>query len=230
MDLKKQAAIQASGFVENDTIVGLGAGSTIAHLAEVLKQRVADGVNVQFVTSSYSTLLLLRQNKLPVQPIGFYSEIDIYFDGCDQVDKQLNALKSGGGIHAQEKLLACMAKQFILIGDEAKFTDRFDVKYPLVLEVLPQALKFVEGKIGSMLFNSGAKISARMSDKRDGPTITDNGNYLADVYFETWPDVPEINQVCKNIAGVVETSLFYKLAHRAVIAGEAGVEVINKSR
>ena len=74
-------------------------------------------------------------------------QIDIYFDGCDQFDNQLNALKSGGGIHTQEKLLASMAKQFVLVGDETKRVDSFDVKFPLVIEMLPQSLLYVPFKI-----------------------------------------------------------------------------------
>ena len=68
-----------------------------------------------------------------------------------------------------------------------------------------------------------------MNDKKDGPVITENGNYLLDVYFENWPDLPEISPACKNICGIVETSLFYALAHKAIIAGENGVAVLERN-
>jgi ribose 5-phosphate isomerase A len=227
MDLKKEAAFGAAALVTHKSVVGLGAGSTIAYLVEALKQSVAGKFGLQFVTSSFSTYQLLQKNALPVHTAASFKEIDIYFDGCDQVDKQLNALKSGGGIHTQEKLLASMAKQFVLVGDEAKLVDNFDVKYPLVLEILPQAVSFVPYKINQLF--KGVKSIMRINDKKDGPVITENGNYLLDIYFEQWPHLSQINPTLKNVSGIVETSLFYELADKAIIAGEKGVVVLNKN-
>src|SRR4051812_28987638 len=106
MDLKKEAALKAATYVTDESIVGLGAGATISYLAEALQTRLSEGLRIQFVTSSFSTLRLLLQKKLPVQPINSLTQIDVYFDGCDQLNRQLHALKSGGGIHTQEKLAA----------------------------------------------------------------------------------------------------------------------------
>ena len=71
----------------------------------------------------------------------------MYFDGCDQFDKDLNALKSGGGIHTMEKLFASMAKEFILVGDDSKYAEQLTTTFPLVLEVLPQAMSFILAKL-----------------------------------------------------------------------------------
>ncbi|MCW3105938.1 MAG: ribose 5-phosphate isomerase, partial [Segetibacter sp.] len=207
--------------------VGLGAGSTIAYLVEFLERSIEDGLQVQFVTSSFSTLQLLRRKELPVHSTASFKEIDIYFDGYDQLDKQLNALKSGGGIHTHEKLLASMSKQFVLIGDETKLVESFDLKYPLVLEILPQAFEFIPFKIKQLF--AGVKTSMRINDKKDGPVITENGNYLVDVYFEQWPHLSQINPILKSVPGIVETSLFYAIAGKAIIAGEKGVVVLEKN-
>lgn len=225
MDLKKEAAIQAATLVEQNSTVGLGAGTTIAYLIEALLPSIANGLQVQFATSSFSTLQLLQKHSLPVRATASINELDIYFDGCDQLDNQLNALKSGGGIHTHEKLLASMAKQFILVGDEAKLVNKFDVKYPLVLEILPQAMSFVPYKVEQLF--GGVRTIMRMNDKKDGPVITENGNYLLDVYVSEWPNLSEINPALKTIAGVVETSLFYRMAHKAIIAGADGVRVVH---
>ncbi|MBD0332622.1 MAG: ribose 5-phosphate isomerase A, partial [Chitinophagaceae bacterium] len=176
MDLKKEAAAQAVTLFREKTIVGLGAGSTIAYLVEFLRHEIENGLEVKFVTSSFSTNELLLKNKFTVLPTASLSKIDIYFDGCDQLDKELNALKSGGGIHTQEKLLASMADQFVLIGDETKLVDNFDNSFPVVIEVLPEAAAFVPAKILNLF--PGASSSFRKSDKKDGYVITDNGNYL----------------------------------------------------
>ncbi|MCW3112929.1 MAG: ribose 5-phosphate isomerase [Segetibacter sp.] len=226
MDLKKQAAQKAATLVEDKTTVGVGAGSTIAYLVEFLEKAIKDGLDLTFVTSSFSTLQLLQTKMLNIKASSALKEIDIYFDGCDQLDKQLNALKSGGGIHTHEKLLASMAKQFVLIGDEAKLVDDFDLKYPVVLEILPQAAAFVPAKV-NQLFEI-TRWLMRMNDKKDGPVITENGNYLIDVYFKKWPDLSSINPVLKSVSGIVETSLFYNMANKAIIAGEEGVVVLEK--
>lgn len=224
MDLKKEAAAKAITLIREKTVVGLGAGSTIAYLVAFLRQELENGLEVKFVTSSFSTNELLSKNKFTVLQTSSLSKIDIYFDGCDQLDKELNALKSGGGIHTQEKLLASMADQFVLIGDETKLVDNFDNSFPVVIELLPEEAAFVPDKILNLF--PGASSSFRISDKKDGHVITDNGNYLLDLWLQTWPDLATINPVLKTVTGVVETSLFYKMAHKAIIAGKDGVKVL----
>ena len=227
MNFKQQAASAAANLVQQNTTVGLGAGSTIAYLVEFLKEKISNGLCVKFVTSSFTTAQLLLKENLVVQPTAMHQSIDIYFDGCDQFDHELNAVKSGGGIHTQEKLLASMAKEFVLIGDESKLTKTFDIKYPLVLEILPEAISFVNKKIKSLY--PGVAISMRMNDKKDGPVFTANGNYLCDLYFESWPELDDINPSCKDIPGIVETSLFFGLANKAIIAGEKGTAILESN-
>lgn len=224
MDLKKEAAAKAITLIRNNSVVGLGAGSTIAYAVEFLKKETENGLQVKFVTASFSTSQLLLKNNFPVLQTASLSKIDIYFDGCDQLDKELNALKSGGGIHTQEKLLASMADQFVLIGDEAKLVDNFNDRFPVVIELLPEAAVFVPDKILNLFPSTTSGF--RISNKKDGHVITDNGNYLLDLWFQTWPDLATINPILKTITGVVETSLFYKMAHKAIIAGEDGIKVL----
>jgi ribose 5-phosphate isomerase A len=224
MDLKKEAAAKAITLISDNSTVGLGAGSTIAYMVDFLKKEIENGLQVKFVTSSFSTRQLLLQNQFYILSAASLDKIDIYFDGCDQLDKKLNALKSGGGIHTQEKLLACMANLFVLIGDETKLVENFDTRFPLVIEILPEAFSFAPAKIPSLF--QGVRSAYRISDKKDGLVMTDNGNYLLDIWFDKWPDLTTINPVLKTLTGVVETSLFYNLADKAIIAGEDGVKIL----
>lgn len=226
MDLKQEAARNALDLICNNTTVGLGAGSTIAFLVDFLKPKTEAGLELNFVTSSYSTLQLLSQKKLRVQPIAAFKTIDIYFDGCDQLDKELNALKSGGGIHTQEKLLASMADQFVLLGDEAKLVDHFDHRFPVVIEALPQSILYVPAAIERLFPNS--KSNYRISSNKDGLVITENGNYLLDVWLNEWPEISKVNTLFKSITGIVETSLFYGLANKAIIAGKKWVKILDR--
>ena len=224
MNLKQQAAARAVTLIKDHDIVGLGAGSTMAYVAAFLKEKTTEGLTVKMVTSSFTTKQLLVAANLDLLDVQSCQEIDIYFDGCDLLDHELSALKSGGGIHTQEKLLAAMARQFVLVGDGSKLVKTFDVKYPLVIEILPQARSFVSFSIERLF--PGIVISLRSSEKKDGPVITDNGNYLLDLFFGSWPELSGINPLLKNIPGIVETSLFYKMAHKAIIASESGVAVL----
>jgi len=228
MDFKKQAAQKAVELIQDNSIIGIGAGSTMAHIVYFLREAVQKGLGVQVATSSFNTRQLLLDNGFTVLNTGDLTAVDIYFDGCDQFDKNLNALKSGGGIHTQEKLLATMAKQFIIVGDTAKYVNELQTKYPVVLEVLPQALKYVPIAVTALLPNT--KTVLRLGDKKDGAVVTENGNYLFDVWFTAWPDLATINPAFKTIPGIVETSLFYNIASKAIIAGENGVVILEKGK
>src|SRR5882724_3648512 len=105
-DLKKVAAKAAAGFVKRGMIVGFGAGTTIAHLIGYIKEDPELASSIGAVTSSFTTKMLLEQSGFEVREMGGVNATDAYFDGCDQFDRQLNALKSGGGIHTREKILA----------------------------------------------------------------------------------------------------------------------------
>jgi len=198
----------------------------MAHMVGFLKEKVEAGLSVKILTSSFTTRMLLLQNNFEVLDTASVSSFDIYFDGCDQFDKNLNALKSGGGIHTNEKVLAVMANEFILVGDDSKYVDKLEVKFPIVIEVLPQIVSYLPLVIKKIY--PGVKTELRLSNKKDGAVISDNGNYIFDLWFDEFPDLASINPTLKNIPGVIETSLFYNIAKRGVIAGEKGVRVLEK--
>ncbi|MEP6749936.1 MAG: ribose 5-phosphate isomerase A [Bacteroidota bacterium] len=226
-DQKKEAARSAVTFITNNSTIGLGCGSTIQYMVNFLSEEIKNGLKLQLTTSSFTTHQLLLQKGLIVQPIFNFETIDIYFDGCDQFDKNLNALKSGGGIHTREKMLASMANEFFLVGDETKYADSLDTKFPLVVEILPEALRYAPAYLLKLF--SAVKIAIRVSDKNDGPVITANGNYLLDVWFTAWPDLKKLNESVKKITGVVETSLFCNLANKAIIATRDKIKIVEKA-
>ncbi|HVU55966.1 MAG TPA: ribose-5-phosphate isomerase RpiA [Puia sp.] len=223
-DLKQQAALAAVKLVKENSIVGFGAGSTIACLVNGIKTRPELAGTITTVTSSYNTRLLLQQSGFAVREMGDLQEIDVYFDGCDQFDVRLNALKSGGGIHTREKILASMAREFVLIGDASKYVEKLDGKYPLVVEVIPDALAFVMSRLQQLLNPSECRV--RMSDKKDGAVITENGNYLLDCRWTVFPDPELVNEKVIRIPGVLEHSLFFNIARLGIIAGADGIKII----
>jgi ribose 5-phosphate isomerase A len=225
-DLKQAAAKEAVKLITPGSTIGFGAGSTMAHLIHYLQEDKILAQSITAVTSSYNTLLLLREYGFRIMDIGSCSQLDIYFDGCDQFDHQLNALKSGGGIHTREKLLAAMASRFIIVGDGSKYVDQLYTTFPVVIEVIPEAVLFVMNQVKKIFATANPVI--RLSNKKDGAVITENGNMLIDIWFTTFPPVESINPGLKAVPGILETSLFYNMAKEAIIAGKSGVEIKRK--
>jgi len=227
-DYKMEAALAAVEFIKENQTIGLGAGTTIFHLTDLLCSNPGLAKTLTFVSSSFKTRNYLYKKGLKIQSSAFTENLDIYFDGCDQFDKALNALKSGGGIHTSEKVLASMATEFILIGDDGKSVAALDHTYPLVIEILPEALPLVLSKIAFLYPESN--VTLRMSSEKDGALISDNGNLLADIKFPVLPPLAELNVSIKMIPGIVEHSLFYGLATKAVIAGKQGITMMEPQR
>lgn len=222
-DYKKDAAQACLQFLKPGQTIGLGAGSTIAHLVDLIWQQNGLADTLIFVSSSFKTRSYLQEKGLRIQFAALTDHLDIYFDGCDQLDKELNALKSGGGIHTAEKILAAMATEFILIGDESKYVETLNAIYPVVIEILPEALPAVLKRL--KLEYPEAVVTLRMGKEKDGAVVSDNGNFLADIRFVDLPELSALNVTIKMIPGIIEHSLFYKMAGKAVIAGGNGIEI-----
>ncbi len=227
MDYKMQAAKEALKLIRRDSVVGFGAGSTMANLIGLIKEDEALAASLTTLSSSFTTRRLLEQQGFAVREMGWMDRVDLYFDGCDQFDRRLSALKSGGGVHTSEKVLASMADEFIIVGDAAKRVERLESTYPLVLEVIPEALAFVSDRVKK--FFNPVKSELRLSNKKDGAVITERGNFLIDCWFDPFPEPAVINDRLAGMPGVLEHSLFYNLAQRAIVAGPDGIEYFTRS-
>ena len=121
--MKQKCAKRAYEMIQDKMTVGLGGGSTVA----LLIREIAGGEKqIRAVTPSQDTMDLCVGYGIPVQPLEMTSRIDIAFDGCDEVDRELNALKSCGGIHTREKIMAAMADEYILLADEGKLKEKLE--------------------------------------------------------------------------------------------------------
>lgn len=221
MNLKKKCAEAALNYIKNNSVIGLGGGSTIGYLINLIKD---ENIQVKIVTPSLKTKMMCIQNGLEVLPTYAVQEVDVAFDGCDQVDAKLFALKSAGGIHTKEKLIAQMANEYILLVDEAKFVSELTFEHPVVLEILPESLSFVLLKAEKV----ATKAEVRVSSAKDGYIITDNGNLLIDLYFNEGQDSVGLEPFLKQIPGVIEVSLFTTVVTKVIISGENGIQVMTK--
>lgn len=214
MIMKKKCALYASKLVKDGVVVGLGGGSTISYLIDYVKDK-----DIKVVSPSSKTVLLAQKTGLTVLNTRYVDHVDIAFDGCDEVDSHLNALKSGGGIHTQEKIIASMADEYIVLVDESKFHETLAFKVPVVVEVLPKAYSVVKKKLEKLNGN----VELRTASNKDGFLMSDEGNILLDVYFDGVQDIRLLNQTLLMMPGVVDTSLFVDILTGMILVNDKGV-------
>lgn len=214
MIMKKKCALYASKLVKDGMVVGLGGGSTISYLIDYVKDK-----DIKVVSPSSKTVLLVQKTGLTVLNTRYVDHVDIAFDGCDEVDSHLNALKSGGGIHTQEKIIASMADEYIVLVDESKFHETLAFKVPVVVEVLPKAYSVVKKKLEKLNGN----VELRTASNKDGFLMSDEGNILLDVYFDGVQDIRLLNQTLLMMPGVVDTSLFVDILTGMILVNDKGV-------
>jgi len=215
--MKQQVGKAAADRVQSGSIVGLGTGSTTAYAIQFLGDRLRSGElkEIKGVPTSFQASVLAKQHGIPLTTLDEIDHIDIAIDGADEVDPQHNLIKGGGAAHTREKVVDSLAKQFIVVVDSSKLVDRLGSTFAVPVEVLPMAIAPVTQAIEKL----GGKPELRMGVKKDGPVITDQGNMVLDVQFDTIDNPAELEKTLNNIPGVLENGLFVGLAH-LVLVGE----------
>ena len=212
---KKQVAEAALAYVEDDSIVGVGTGSTVNFFIDCLasiKHRI-DGA----VSSSDATEALLKQHNIPVLSLNSANDIPVYIDGADEATKHLHLIKGGGGALTREKIVAAASKKFVCIIDESKMVDVLGT-FPLPVEVIPMAQSYIAREITKL---GGQPIL------REGFT-TDNGNIILDVHNLSILKPVELEQELNKLAGVVTNGLFaQRPADVLLVASDSGVKVLD---
>ncbi|KAJ3103764.1 hypothetical protein HDU97_009860 [Phlyctochytrium planicorne] len=213
-DAKKKASYAAiDAHVTTDTtVIGIGSGSTVVYCVKRLEERVKAGeVKVKAcIPTSFQAKQLIIEAGLPLAELNSYPEIDVAFDGADEVDASLSCIKGGGGCQLQEKLVAAAAKKFVIVADYRKDSSILGTQWNkgVPLEVIPMAYVSIEKKIKAL----GGTPHLRMAVKKAGPVVTDNGNLVIDADFGTIADPRSLHNALIHIPGIVETGLFCDMA------------------
>ena len=209
---KKRNAAEASlEFIQPGMIVGVGTGSTVNFLIELLPT-VGDRID-RLVSSSTESSALLERQGFEVSTLNEVGDIDVYIDGADEANKHLQLIKGGGGALTREKILAGAARRFVCIVDESKLVGMLGA-FPLPIEVLPMAQAFVERKLLKL---RGQPVL------RDG-VVTDNGNHILDVRDLMITNPLEMENRLNQIPGVLTVGIFaQRPADVLLIGGETGV-------
>jgi ribose 5-phosphate isomerase A len=213
--LKKAAAFAALEMIPNNAVVGLGSGSTLLYFIQELGVRVRSGqLHVVGVPTSYQSHFLAKESGVPLlDPMGVES-VDITVDGADEIDPAGNLIKGGGGAHVMEKLVAAMAKQFVVVADESKPVQVLGARTAVPVEVITPALTFVMQKVRGL----GGQPKIRTGNGKLGPVMSDLGHPILDVKFDVITDVAQLNQQLNAIPGIVGHGLFVGMADQALIA------------
>ena len=229
--MKKAVAQAAVDQIKNGMILGLGSGSTAALMIEALAIKIKSGEikDVVGVTTSFQGEVLASELGIPLKSLSSVSEIDLAIDGADEVDPKFQLIKGGGACHVQEKLVAALAKKFIVVVDSTKLVEKLNLDFKLPVEVLPSAWKQVQ----KTLINLGGEGNLRMAQKKAGPIVTDQGNLILDLTFRNGIDQPELlESQINNIPGVLENGLFVNLTDEVLVgkveSDVVGVESLKK--
>ncbi|KAJ3631204.1 hypothetical protein MTP99_012347 [Tenebrio molitor] len=214
---KRTAAHKAVDLhVQNNTIVGIGSGSTVVYAVERLAERVkAEKLQVKCVPTSFQARQLIVQHKLTLTDLEINPRLDVCIDGADEVDNNLTLIKGGGGCLLQEKIVASCARELIIIADYTKNSQKLGDQYKkgIPIEVVPMAYAPIKTQIENLF---GGAVELRMAKAKAGPVVTDNGNFILDwKNFQQDYNWENVNTKLNLISGVVETGLFVKMAKKA---------------
>lgn len=213
-ELKKAVGFAALKFVKPNTIVGVGTGSTAAYFIDALA--TIKHTIIGTVSSSEASTQKLKDYGIPVFDCNSVDSLDIYVDGADEINHQMQMIKGGGAALTREKIIAAISKQFICIADESKIVTTLG-KFPLPIEVIPMARSYVARE----LFKLGGK-----PIYRDG-IVTDNGNVILDIHDFMISNALEMEHKINNIPGVVTVGLFANRGANVALIGTAnGVKEI----
>ena len=140
-------------------------------------------------------------------------------DGADEVDGEFNLIKGGGAAHTKEKIVDYAAKEFIVIVDESKVVENLGA-FPVPVEVIPDASRIVIQTLEDM----GAECEIRMAQRKDGPVITDNGNFVIDAKFSEIESPSHLEIDLNSIPGVVENGIFSQMVDRVIVGTSEGTK------
>jgi ribose 5-phosphate isomerase A len=185
-------------------VVGLGSGSTVAHIVREMA-RLPGKESIEFVPTSLQIKLEAEKSGLLLTDESRIPDIDIVFDGADQIDGKFNMIKGGGGALLREKILISAARQVVIVADATKFVQSFTRSVPI--EVHPMARSTVSRKLSQI----GGRPVLRTLDK-GYPFVTENGNIILDTTFASIPDPRKKEIELKMIAGVLEVGIFTRRA------------------
>jgi ribose 5-phosphate isomerase A len=223
MNDKEIVAQVALEYVKDNTIIGLGTGSTANYFIEGLAKKIKnDNLDIKVVASSTISQINATQAGLAYVSLDKIETIDLYVDGADEIELStgIKVLKGRGYDLIREKLLASSSKKCIIIGDNSKIVTKIGDNFPIPIETSPIAWKITKKIIEEFSINC----DLRKNTVGDGFAITSYGNLVLDCNFK-YSDISSLSKKLSEVPGVLEHGIFLDIAHLSLIANEGKVEI-----
>ncbi|MEH7378648.1 MULTISPECIES: ribose-5-phosphate isomerase RpiA [Bacillaceae] len=209
MNEKKEVGEKAVDYVKEGMVVGLGTGSTVFYTISKLGKLVQQGFSIKGIPTSKQTEKLAIDVGIPIVSLNEIDHIDLAIDGADEVNRDLDLIKGGGGALLREKIIAKAAKTFIVVSDSHKNVDTLGT-FPLPIEVVPFGYEMTMKYIRELGGNP------KLREKDGNPFLTDNGNFIIDSSFQEINHPKELEENLNLIPGVVDNGLFVGLADAVI--------------
>jgi ribose 5-phosphate isomerase A len=221
-EAKRNAASEAAKHIRDNFVIGLGSGSTAAYAIHEIGNRIErEEMHVLAVPTSHQSFTLAIDHGIPITTLQEHPTLDLTIDGADQIDSQLNLIKGMGGALTREKIVASASKTLIIIADKRKKVSCLgENDQPVPIEIVPFAAPIILRKIEQMR----GKPTIREGNRKVGPVITDNGNFIIDANLGDIHNPEKMQQKLKSLSGVVETGLFANMAGLVYIGEPCGVK------
>ncbi|KFK37893.1 hypothetical protein AALP_AA3G042800 [Arabis alpina] len=230
-DLKKLAAEKAVEAIKPGMVLGLGTGSTAAFAVDQIGKLLSSGelYDIVGIPTSKRTEEQARSLGIPLVGLDTHPRIDLAIDGADEVDPNLDLVKGRGGALLREKMVEAVAEKFIVVADDTKLVKGLGGSgLAMPVEVVQFCWNFNLIRLKDLFKEFGCDAKLRI-DGDGKPYVTDNSNYIIDLYFENpLKDGFAAAREIGKFQGVVEHGLFLGMATSVIIAGKNGVEVMNK--
>lgn len=200
---KQELAKRIAKKVKDGDVIGFGSGSTsYLTICEIAKKVKDKSIKITAIPTSYETKMLCAYFNIPTTTL-IDSKPDWSFDGADEVDGNNWLIKGRGAAMFKEKLNIKNSKEVYILVDDTKFVTKLCSKFPVPVECVPDAFSYVEEELKKI---GAYDIKLRFGKGKDGPIITENGNFILDCMFNEIDE--NLENKLKSIVGVLETGLF----------------------
>jgi len=220
----RATARRALDFVKDGQTLGLGSGRAAAAFVEALGERVGAGLRVRGVPTSVATVELATKAGVPLVTLAEAGELDIAFDGADEVAPNLDLIKGYGGALVRERIVAASARRFVVLVGAEKLVSTLGERGKLPIEIVPYALPLARRQLAAL------DLVPVLRTRADGATyVTDNGNWILDCGTRPLADAAGLERTVRALPGVVGTGLFLGMAHAVLVQDGTRVRVLERT-
>jgi ribose 5-phosphate isomerase A len=213
---REAASAAALELIEPETTIGLGSGRAVWRIVERIAERWPDGPPLRAVVASELTHARARQAGIEVVELDGTFQIDVAFDGADELDRDLRLIKGGGGALLREKIVVAGARRFVVVAEIGKLVDRLGEGFALPVEVARFSWRDTRRRLGELLPDPALRMAG------DSAFLTDEGHHILDCAIPSDADLDALGDQLRRTPGVLEHGLFIGMAEQALLGTPEG--------